>query len=164
VKALDPCWQALGKTIVFQGGPGSGQHTKMVNQILVAAGMIGVCEALLYACKSGLDLKSVLQSVGSGAAGSWALSNLGPRIIDNDFGPGFYVEHFVKDLGIALQECRAMELNLPGLKLAHQLYTELAEEGAAKLGTQALQRSLAKMSGVDWENRPTTGFPSRQLD
>ncbi len=102
VAALQPCWEALGKTIVYQGGPGAGQHTKMVNQILIATNMIGVCEALLYAYRAGLDLNTVLQSVASGAAGSWSLSNLGPRIIGNDFDPGFFVEHFVKDMGIAL--------------------------------------------------------------
>ncbi|MCA9022643.1 MAG: NAD(P)-dependent oxidoreductase, partial [Planctomycetaceae bacterium] len=110
VDALKPCWDAMGKTIVYQGGPGSGQHTKMVNQILIATNMIGVCEALLYGYKAGLDLPTVLESVGSGAAGSWSLSNLGPRIMDNNFDPGFFVEHFIKDMGIALAESRRMGL------------------------------------------------------
>ncbi|MGD9127462.1 MAG: NAD(P)-dependent oxidoreductase, partial [Planctomycetia bacterium] len=104
VDALMPCWEAMGKTIVRQGGPGAGQHTKMVNQTLIATNIIGVCESLLYAYKAGLDLTTVLQSVASGAAGSWSLSNLGPRIIDNNFDPGFFVEHFIKDMGIALEE------------------------------------------------------------
>jgi len=102
VNALQPCWDAMGKTIVHQGGPGAGQHTKMVNQILIATNMIGVCEAMLYGQKAGLDLPTVMQSVGSGAAGSWSLSNLGPRIMDNNFDPGFFVEHFIKDRGSAL--------------------------------------------------------------
>ncbi len=153
VAALDVCWQAMGKTIVRQGGPGAGQHTKVVNQILVGAGMIGVCESLLYAYQSGLDLETVLQSVSSGAAGSWALTNLGPRIVANNFDPGFFVEHFVKDLGIALEESRKMGLELPGLKLAHQLYQNVQREGDGRLGTHALQKSLAAMSGIDWENR-----------
>ena len=102
VEALNTCWEAMGKTIVYQGGPGSGQHAKMVNQILIATNMIGVCEALLYAYRAGLDLETVMQSVTSGAANSWSLSNLGPRIIQNNFDPGFFVEHFIKDMGIAL--------------------------------------------------------------
>ena len=102
IEALRPCWAAMGKTFVRQGGPGAGQHTKMVNQILIATNMIGVCEGLLYAYKAGLDLETVMQSVGGGAAGSWSLANLGTRIIANNFAPGFFVEHFVKDLGIAL--------------------------------------------------------------
>ena len=97
----------MGKTIVHQGGPGAGQHTKMVNQTLIASGMIGVCEGLLYAYKAGLDLNTVLQSVGPGAAGSWSLANYGPRIIANNFDPGFFVEHFIKDMGIALDEVEA---------------------------------------------------------
>jgi 3-hydroxyisobutyrate dehydrogenase len=153
VAALAPCWQAMGQTIVRQGGPGAGQHAKVVNQILVGAGMIGVCESLLYAYQSGLDLETVLQSVSSGAAGSWALTNLGPRIVANNFDPGFFVEHFVKDLGIAMEESQKMGLELPGLKLAHQLYKNVQSQGDGKLGTHALQKSLAALSGVDWENR-----------
>ena len=112
----------MGKTVVHQGGPGAGQHAKMVNQILIATNMIGVCEALLYAYKAGLDLEKVMQSVASGAAGSWSLSNLGPRIMANNFAPGFFVEHFLKDMGIALAEASRMGLALPGLALAEQLY------------------------------------------
>ncbi|MDQ8191629.1 NAD(P)-dependent oxidoreductase [Roseibacillus persicicus] len=150
VEALQPCWDAMGKTIVHQGEPGAGQHTKMVNQTLVAAGMVGVCEALLYASRAGLDLETVLQSVSSGAAGSWALSNLGPRIIAHNFEPGFYVEHFIKDMGIALAEAERMEIKLPGLQLASELYRKLQEMGHGRKGTQALQLALAEMSGVDW--------------
>jgi len=153
VQALDPCWQAMGKTIVRQGGPGAGQHTKMVNQTLIATNMIGVCEALLYGHRAGLDLPTVMQSVASGAAGSWSLSNLGPRIIDNNFDPGFFVEHFIKDMGIALEEAKRLGLALPGLALAHQLYLALQAQGHGRDGTHALQLALASLSGVDWRGR-----------
>jgi 3-hydroxyisobutyrate dehydrogenase len=153
VAAVMPCFAAMGKTIIHQGPPGAGQHTKMVNQTLVAAGMIGVCESLLYAHKAGLDLPTVLESVASGAAGSWALSNLAPRIIAGDFTAGFYVEHFIKDMQIVLDEASRMELALPGLSLVHQLYTALAAQGHARDGTQALQLALAELSGIDWQNR-----------
>jgi 3-hydroxyisobutyrate dehydrogenase len=153
VDSLKPCWDAMGKTIVYQGEAGAGQHTKMVNQILIASYMVGVCEALLYGYQAGLDLPTVLTSVSSGAAGSWSLSNLGPRIIDNNFAPGFYVEHFIKDMGIALAEAKRMNLALPGLALAHQLYIALAAQGHARDGTHALELALAKISGVDWKNR-----------
>ncbi len=153
VEALRPCWEAMGKTIVHQGGPGAGQHTKMVNQILIATNMIGVCEALLYGYRAGLDLPTVLESVGSGAAGSWSLSNLGPRIMDNRFDPGFFVEHFIKDMGIALAEAKRMRLALPGLALAHQLYLALQAQGHGRDGTHALELALASMSGIDWLRR-----------
>jgi len=150
VQALQPCFEIMGKTIVHQGGPGAGQHTKAVNQILIASNMVGVCEALLYAHQSGLDLNTVLASVASGAAGSWSLSNLGPRIINHDFDPGFFVEHFIKDMGIALDEAKRMNLSLPGLALAHQLYVALRAQGHGRDGTQALQLALAKLSGQKW--------------
>jgi 3-hydroxyisobutyrate dehydrogenase len=153
VAALQPCWDAMGKTVVRQGGAGAGQHTKMVNQTLIAAGMIAVCEGLLYAYKAGLDLETVMQSVGSGAAGSWSLSNLGTRMIANNFDPGFFVEHFVKDMGIALAEARRMKLALPGLALAFQLYTGVIANGGARNGTHALMLTLAQLSGVDWKGR-----------
>jgi 3-hydroxyisobutyrate dehydrogenase len=153
VEALQPCWEAMGKTIVHQGGPGAGQHTKMVNQTLVATNMIGVCEALLYAYRSGLDLERVMESVASGAAGSWSLSNLGPRIIDNNFDPGFLVEHFIKDMGIALDEAQRMGLVLPGLDLARQLYLAVQAQGHGRDGTHVLQLALASLSDVDWKNR-----------
>jgi 3-hydroxyisobutyrate dehydrogenase len=155
--ALRPCWQAMGKTIVYQGEAGAGQHTKLVNQILIASNMIGVCEALLYAYKSGLDLEEVLHSVGSGAAGSWSLLNLGPRIIANHFEPGFFVEHFIKDMGIALEESRRLGLCLPGLALANQLYLAVQARGHGRDGTHALELALAAMSGVDWPNRKRKG-------
>ena len=153
IEALRPCWQAMGKTFVRQGGPGAGQHTKMVNQVLLGGNMMGVCEGLLYAYKAGLDLETVMQSVASGAAGSWSLSNLGTRIIANNFAPGFFVEHFIKDLGIALAEAKRMNLCLPGLALANQLYLSLAAHGHGRAGTQALQLALAEMSNIDWSKR-----------
>ncbi|WP_428268277.1 NAD(P)-dependent oxidoreductase [Haliangium sp.] len=153
VDALMPCFERMGKTIVHQGGPGAGQHTKMVNQVLIATNMIGVCEALLYGYKAGLDLPTVMRSVASGAAGSWSLSNLGPRIIDGRFEPGFFVEHFLKDMGIALAEARRMGLSLPGLALAEQLYLALAAQGHARDGTHALELALARLSGIDWQQR-----------
>lgn len=150
VASLAPCFEAMGKTIVHQGPAGAGQHTKMVNQILIASSMVGLCEALLYGYRAGLDLDTVLQSISSGAAASWALSNLGPRIIERDFAPGFYVEHFVKDLGIALSEAERLKLALPGLALARQLYVALEGQGHGRSGTQALELALASLSGVDW--------------
>jgi 3-hydroxyisobutyrate dehydrogenase len=125
----------------------------MVNQTLIASGMIGVCEALLYGYRAGLDLEVVMQSVASGAAGSWSLSNLGPRIIAGNFDPGFFVEHFIKDMGIALAESKRMKLSMPGLALAHQLYLSLAAQGHGRDGTHALQLALASMAGIDWKNR-----------
>jgi len=153
VEALAPCWDAMGKAIVLQGGPGAGQHTKMVNQTLIASGMIGVCEGLLYAYKAGLDLETVMESVASGAAGSWSLSNYGPRMIGNNFDPGFFVEHFIKDMGIAIAEANRMNLSLPGLALAHQLYIALQAQGGGRKGTHALQLAMAKLSDIDWEGR-----------
>jgi 3-hydroxyisobutyrate dehydrogenase len=153
VDSLMPCFEAMGKTIVHQGPPGAGQHTKMVNQILIASNMVGVCEALLYGYRAGLDLETVMKSVGPGAAGSWSLANLGPRIIANNFDPGFYVEHFIKDMTIALEESRRMNLSMPGLALAQQLYLALAAQGHARSGTHALELALASMSGIDWKAR-----------
>jgi 3-hydroxyisobutyrate dehydrogenase len=153
VAALQPLWEALGKTIVYQGPAGSGQHTKMVNQILIATGMIGVCEALLYGFRAGLDLPTVLKSVASGAAGSWSLSNLGPRMIENNFDPGFFVEHFIKDMGIALEESKRMGLSMPGLALGQQLYHAVMAQGFGRNGTHALMLALAQLSGIDWRNR-----------
>ncbi|MEE2684676.1 MAG: NAD(P)-dependent oxidoreductase [Planctomycetota bacterium] len=153
VEALQPCWEAMGQTIVYQGAAGAGQHTKMVNQTLIATNMIGVCEALLYAHQAGLDLPTVMQSVGSGAAGSWSLNNLGPRIIDKNFDPGFFVEHFIKDMGIALDEANKMGLSLPGLALAKQLYLALQAQGHGRDGTHALQLAISSLSGVDWKSR-----------
>jgi 3-hydroxyisobutyrate dehydrogenase len=150
VQELQPLWEAMGKTIVRHGGPGAGQHAKMANQVLVGAGMIGICEALLYAHRAGLDLNKIIESTASGAAGSWALSNLAPRIIRGDFDPGFYVEHFLKDLGIILEVCRRMHLQLPGVELAERLYQETAALGHNRSGTQSLIFALAKINGENW--------------
>ena len=153
IEHIRPLLNLMGKTIIHQGGPGAGQHTKMVNQTLIATNMIGVCEALLYAHKAGLNLQTVLESVGPGAAGSWSLANLAPRIVAADFEPGFFVEHFIKDMGIALDEAKRMGLSLPGLALANQLYLALAAQGFGRKGTQALQLALASLSGIDWAAR-----------
>ena len=153
IDALNPCWNAMGKTIVHQGPAGAGQHTKMVNQLLISTTMIGLCEALLYGYKAGLDLETVFKSVSTGAAGSKSLDNLGPRILANNFDPGFYVEHFVKDMGIALSEAKRMGLSLPGLALSEQLYLSVQAKGWGRSGTHALMLALAEMSGVDWKDR-----------
>jgi 3-hydroxyisobutyrate dehydrogenase len=150
VERVRPLLDLLGKTIVHQGPAGAGQHTKMVNQVLIATGMIGVCEALLYAYRAGLDLESVLASVGGGAAGSWSLSNYAPRMLKGDFEPGFFVEHFIKDMEIALAEARRLDLALPGLALAHELYLALRAQGGGRKGTQALVLALARLSDVEW--------------
>jgi 3-hydroxyisobutyrate dehydrogenase len=148
VDALKPLFECMGKTIVHQGAPGAGQHTKMVNQILIATNMIGVCEALLYGYKAGLDLETVLKSVSVGAAGSKALEVLGPRILARNFEPGFYVEHFIKDMGIALDESKRMGLVMPGLALAHQLYLAVAAEGYGRKGTHALMLALEHIANI----------------
>ncbi len=145
-EAVKPIFECMGKTIVLQGPAGAGQHTKMVNQILIATTMIGVCEALLYAYKAGLDPTRVLESVGGGAASSWSLLNYGPRIIQRNFEPGFFVEHFIKDMGIALEEARRMNLPLPGLALAEQLYVALKAQGYGRKGTHALMLALERIA------------------
>jgi 3-hydroxyisobutyrate dehydrogenase len=148
VEAARPLFECMGKTIVHQGPAGAGQHTKMVNQILIATNMIGVCEALLYGYKAGLDLETVFKSVSVGAAGSKALEVLGPRIMARNFEPGFYVEHFIKDMGIALDEARRLGLALPGLALANQLYLAVQAQGYGRKGTHALMLALEHLSGI----------------
>jgi 3-hydroxyisobutyrate dehydrogenase len=148
VAYVRPVFEAMGKTVVHQGPPGAGQHTKMINQILIATNMIGVCEGLLYAYKAGLDPMTVIDSVGRGAAGSWSINNLGPRMITRDFEPGFFVEHFIKDLQIALDEAARMHLALPGLALARQLYEALRAQGHGRRGTQALLLVLEQLNGA----------------
>jgi 3-hydroxyisobutyrate dehydrogenase len=133
-----PILQLLGPNIVLQGGPGAGQHTKMCNQIVIAATIMGVCEGLAYGKAAGLDLPTVLKSIGGGAASGFQLTVMGQKIINGDFAPGFYIEHFIKDLGIALAEAQRMQLDLPALALARRLYEELAQQGHGRLGTQAL--------------------------
>jgi 3-hydroxyisobutyrate dehydrogenase len=148
VEAIKPLFECMGKTIIHQGPAGAGQHTKMVNQILIATTMIGVCEALLYAYKAGLDSETVLKSVSVGAAGSKSLEVLGPRILARNFEPGFYVEHFIKDMGIALKEAERMNLCLPGLALAKQLYEAVRAQGYGRKGTHALMLALEQISNV----------------
>lgn len=138
--ACRPILDVMGKTVVLHGGPGAGQHAKMSNQIAIAAGMLGVCEAITYARAAGLDPSRLLESIEHGAAGSWSLSNLMPRAVRGDLAPGFKVGHFVKDLRIALDAATEMGLVLPGLAKALQLYELLGAEGGADLGTQALLR------------------------
>jgi 3-hydroxyisobutyrate dehydrogenase len=157
VAALGPCWQALGKTVVHHGGPGAGQHAKMVNQALVASGMVGLCEAFLYAVKAGLDLDKVMQSVSGGAASSWSLLNYGPRMLQGNFAPGFFIEHFLKDLGILMAESRRMELMMPGTALAEQLYRGAEAQGHGRDGTHALLLALAEMSGMEWKAPSPSG-------
>ncbi|KFL17191.1 oxidoreductase [Geobacillus stearothermophilus] len=142
--ACKPILERLGTNIVRQGGAGAGQHTKMCNQIAIATNMIGVCEAMAYAKRAGLDPFKVLESIAKGAAGSWSLSNLAPRMLSGDFAPGFYIKHFIKDMKIALEEAERMNLPLPGLALAKQLYEELAQAGEENSGTQALYKRYVK--------------------
>ena len=143
-----PLFQKMGETIALMGGPGSGQHTKMVNQIAIAGNMIGVVECLLYAHKAGLDQAAAIDVIGKGAAGSWSINNLGRRIVKGDFNPGFFIKHFVKDMGIALDEARRMKLSLPGLALVHQFYVAAQAVGLENLGTQGLYQVLARMNGM----------------
>jgi 3-hydroxyisobutyrate dehydrogenase len=135
-----PVLEILGTNIVHQGGAGAGQHTKMCNQIAIASNMIGVCEAIVYAEKAGLNPEKVLQTISSGAAGSWSLSNLAPRILQGNFEPGFYIKHFIKDMKIALDEAESLGIEVPGLSLAKKMYETLAEMGEENSGTQALYK------------------------
>ena len=135
-----PIFKAMGTNIIHQGEAGSGQHTKLCNQIAIATNMIGICEALVYAEKSGLDPEMVLKSISTGAAGSFSLTNLAPRILKGDFEPGFYIKHFIKDLRIALEETERLGLDFPGLSLAKSMYDKLADMGAENQGTQALYK------------------------
>lgn len=146
VNAVRPILETMGKNVVHQGPAGSGQHTKMCNQIVIAGSMIGVCESLIYGYRAGLDLEDMLRSIQGGAAGCWSLNNLAPRIIRRDFAAGFFVEHFIKDMGIALKESARMGLFLPGLALVHQLYLAIKTLGHGRDGTQALVLALERMS------------------
>ncbi|WP_454193045.1 NAD(P)-dependent oxidoreductase [Paenibacillus sp. Marseille-Q7038] len=145
-EAVRPIFELMGKNIVLQGPAGAGQHTKMCNQIAIASNMMGVCEAIAYAKTSGLDPETVLKSIETGAAGSWSLSNLGPRMIAGDYEPGFFVKHFIKDMGIALSSAEEMGLHTPGLALAKSLYEELSELGYDDKGTQILYQYYMKFS------------------
>ncbi|EAD8220585.1 NAD(P)-dependent oxidoreductase [Listeria monocytogenes] len=135
---VKPIFDILGNSVILQGDAGAGQHTKMVNQIAIASNMIGVTEAIIYAEAAGLNPSSVLDSISGGAAGSWSLANLIPRVLKDDFSPGFFIKHFIKDMGIAISEAKQMGLELPGLTLAEKMYQTLAEQGLSEEGTQAL--------------------------
>lgn len=141
-----PLLKLMGHQIVYEGGPGAGQHTKVCNQITVGGVMTGICEALLYSYKAGLDPDTMIKTVCAGAASTWLMENLGPKIIDGDFNPGFFVEHFIKDLGIAIAECKRMNIDLPGLNLSIELYEKTRDLGYGKLGTQALFLALKEIS------------------
>ncbi|MTT30927.1 NAD-binding protein [Terrilactibacillus sp. BCM23-1] len=139
-EVVQPVFEAMGKNIVYQGKAGAGQHTKAANQIAIASGMLGVAEALAYAEHAGLDPETVLSSISQGAAGSWSLSNLGPRMLKGDFEPGFYVKHLIKDMKIALSSAESLKLDTPGLSLSEKLYEELAASGEENSGTQAIYK------------------------
>ena len=141
-----PYFKIMGENIALMGGPGAGQHTKMSNQILIASTMIGVVESLLYAIKAGLDPDKVIDVIGKGAASSWSINNLGRRIVKNDFDPGFFIKHFIKDMGIALDEAKRMNLALPGLALVHQFYISASALGYENLGTQGLYKVFEQMN------------------
>lgn len=130
--------EVFSSKVMLQGPAGSGQHTKMANQIMIASTMVGMTELMVYARKAGLNVETVIEQVGSGAAGNWSLTNYSPRILQDNYSPGFFVKHFIKDLNIALDEAEKMELTLPGTKLARDLYQQLAEQGHGEDGTQAL--------------------------
>ncbi|MBM7704689.1 NAD(P)-dependent oxidoreductase [Metabacillus iocasae] len=139
-EACKPLFEKLGTNIILQGKAGAGQHTKMCNQITIASTMMGVSEAMVYAEKAGLDPQTVLLSISTGAAGSWSLDNLAPRMIAQNFEPGFYIKHFIKDMSIAVEEAKALGIHAHGLALAKKLYEELAEQGEENSGTQALYK------------------------
>ncbi|MGE5843219.1 MAG: NAD(P)-dependent oxidoreductase [Deltaproteobacteria bacterium] len=145
---VHPVFQLMGKNIAYMGAAGAGQNTKMANQILVAGTMIGVCESMLYAIKLGLDQQAVIDIISRGAAGSWSISNLGPRLVRGDFKTGFLVRHFIKDMGIALQEAAAAGLSMPGLALAQQLYVAVMAQGHGDCTTQALYLALKSLNGM----------------
>ncbi len=144
-----PLFELMGKNIKYMGKAGAGQHTKMSNQILISTSMIGVVESLLYAYRAGLDRSEVLDIVGKGAAASWSFNNYGPRIIKGDYNPGFFIKHFIKDMGIALEEAKRMNLSLPGLALANQFYIAASAMGYENLGTQALYKVLERLNGIN---------------
>ncbi|MGH7148082.1 MAG: NAD(P)-dependent oxidoreductase [Nitrospiraceae bacterium] len=154
VQAVVPLFELLGKKIVHQGGPGTGQQAKLCNQIVIAGTMVGVCESLLYGYKAGLDLNRMLDSIRGGAAACWTLDHLAPRILQRNFDPGFFVEHFVKDMGLALEESKRMGLVLPGLTLVHQLYHKVMALGHGRSGTHALMLALEDLSQIHMSASP----------
>jgi 3-hydroxyisobutyrate dehydrogenase len=144
--AVVPFFRHMGRNITYMGGPGAGQHTKMSNQIHIATTMIGLVECLLYAHRAGLDMTEVITAIGQGAASSWSLLNYGPRIAAGNFDPGFFVKHFVKDMGIALKEAALMKLSLPGLALTHQFYVAAMAMGLENLGTHSLYKVFERLN------------------
>ncbi|MHA1919524.1 MAG: NAD(P)-dependent oxidoreductase [Promethearchaeota archaeon] len=143
-----PLFKKLGENISYMGKAGSGQHTKMSNQILIASTMVGVVESLLYAYKAGIDLNKVINVIGKGAAASWSINNLGRKIAQNDFNPGFFIKHFIKDMGIALQEAKNMNISLPGLSFVHQFYLSAKAMGFENLGTQGLYKVFERINNI----------------
>jgi|SRR5699024_7242283 len=146
---IKPFFNLMGKNVAYMGKAGKGQHTKMSNQILIASTMISVVESMLYAYKTGMDMEEVINVIGKGAASSWSINNLGLKIADGDYGPGFFIKHFVKDMRIALSEAKRMDLSLPGLALAEQFYTSAIAMGYEDLGTQGLYKVFEKMNGME---------------
>jgi 3-hydroxyisobutyrate dehydrogenase len=146
-EAAMPFFRMMGENVAYMGGAGSGQHTKMSNQILIAGTMIGVVESLLYAGRAGLNLDEVIDVIGKGAASSWSINVLGRRIAREDFDPGFFIKHFIKDMGIALEEAKRLKLSMPGLAMAHQFYLAAVSLGYENLGTQGLYRVIRRMNG-----------------
>ncbi len=144
-----PLFEVMGENIALMGAAGAGQHTKMCNQILIASTMIGTVESLMYGVKAGMSMDAVIDVIGKGAASSWSINNLGRRIARGNFDPGFYIKHFIKDMGIALEEAKRMQLSLPGLSLAHQFYVAASACGFDELGTQGLYRLFERLNGLD---------------
>lgn len=147
-KKVRPLFECMGENIVLMGKAGAGQHTKMCNQILIAGTMIGTVESLLYAQRAGLELDAVIDVIGQGAASSWSINNLGRRIARKDFNPGFFIKHFIKDMGIALAEAARMNLSLPGLALVHQFYMAAKALNLENSGTQGLYQVLAYINNI----------------
>lgn len=147
--ALLPYFNIMGKSITHMGELGAGQHTKMANQIVIAGTMCGVSEALVYGARAGLDTEKMVQTISKGAAGCWTLDNLAPRVLRDDLAPGFMVDHFIKDMGIALEEAEKMELVLPSLAITKQLYLSLKANGMGRNGTQALVKAIEQLSGME---------------
>lgn len=155
VKEITPLLQCFSSSVKLFGGPGAGQHCKMANQIGIATSMLGMCEGLMYAHVAGLDLETYLAAIAGGGAGSFSVQSYAPRILKGDMQPGFYVEHFVKDLGIALEACKQLKISLPGLALAQQLYVSLTACGDGRLGTQALIKTLERLNGKELPKKDT---------
>ncbi len=143
------CMMGDKEKVAFMGKAGAGQHTKMANQIMIANTMVGVVESMVYALKAGLDVGEMITVIGKGAAQNWSLANYGPRILKGDFNPGFFIKHFVKDMGIALEEAKRMNLSLPGLALAQQFYVSAMAVGLENLGTQGLYKVYQRMNGLE---------------